>query len=91
MAKRAAKPADEKSGGGKEAKSAEEQKQRQRPTARRLVQRAYEKVEERLQGKENGKVIEDLAKLVKLEQELTGASKKVKNIKVQWEPSSSEK
>ncbi len=90
MAKRAAKPASEKAVSGKDAKGTGEQKPRPRPTARRLVQTAYEKVEERLQ-KGNGKVIEDLTKLVKLEQELTGASTKPKKIKVQWQPSSREK
>jgi len=88
MAKRAVKPANEKAVGRKEAKGRREQKPR--PTARRLVQTAYENVEGRLQ-KGNGKVIEDLAKLVKLEQELTGASAKPKKIKVQWQPSSREK
>ena len=51
-----------------------------------LVRKAYERVEARLEkGKETSKAIDDLVKLVKLEKDLGGKEKPVKEVKVRWE------
>jgi len=61
-----------------------------RVTRRGLVKKAYQRLQERLEAG-NGKAIDDLVKLVKLEQDLSsGEAETVKEIKVRWESSEEE-
>ena len=48
------------------------------------MRKAYEKVDQNLE-KGDSKAIDDLVKLVKLEKDLGGEQKDVKEIKVRWE------
>lgn len=74
-------------GKGKAGHQGQDDKPR-RMTREALVKKAYEKVEEKLANpKESSKAIDDLVKLMKLEKDLGGEQKDVKEIKVRWEPS----
>jgi len=50
-----------------------------------LVKKAYAQVGKRLESENNGKVIDDLVKLMKLEKDLGGEQADVSEIKVRWE------
>ena len=57
-------------------------------SAKSLVKKAYEKVQEKLENEEqSSKAIDDLVKLMKLEKDLGGDEKGVKEIRVRWEQS----
>ena len=59
--------------------------------AQTLVKKAYRKVAAKLDEKDvDSKAIDDLVKLVKLEKDLGGEEKNVKEIKVRWEQSEDE-
>lgn len=56
-----------------------------------LMKKAYRRVAQKLEDPEaNGKAIDDLVKLVKLEKDLGEEQDAVKEIKVRWEPSEDE-
>ena len=58
--------------------------------AKSLVKKAYQKVARKLDQDGNGKVIDDLVKLVKLEKDLGSEQESVKEIKVRWEQNGDE-
>lgn len=55
----------------------------------KLMEQAYRALSTRLQ-RDNGKAIDDLVKLLKLEKDLGGEGEDVKEVKVRWESSESE-
>ena len=62
-------------------------KKKKKVSPHALVEKAYQKVDERLEQGESSKAIDDLVKLMKLEKDLGGEQQDVKEIKVRWEPS----
>src|SRR5713226_5616465 len=81
-----------KSKGEVAARPARRQKQSKEPVTRRsLVEKAYRKVDQELESKEQSdKGIDDLVKLLKVEKDLGGEESDVKEIKVRWEPNEDE-
>jgi len=63
---------------------------RKKVDSKTLVKKAYAMLDDKLESGESSKAIDDLVKLIKLEKDLGGKEKDVKEIKVRWESSEAE-